>query len=58
MATEECPCPSRENGYCRSEMDNGWINLAAIVGMEVFCLALIPIILMLGTPKGSASNDE
>lgn len=39
-------------------MENGLVNLAAIIIAEVFCLCLIPIILMVGTPKGSASNDE
>ncbi|HEX2732729.1 MAG TPA: hypothetical protein VHM70_14060 [Polyangiaceae bacterium] len=32
-------------------MDNGLVNLAAIVSMLVFCLILIPIVLVLGTPK-------
>lgn len=40
------------------EMENGLFNLACIIISEVFCLCLIPIILMKGTPKGSASNDE
>jgi hypothetical protein len=39
-------------------MENGLVNLAAIVGMLAFCLSLIPIILIKGTPHGSAANDE
>jgi hypothetical protein len=40
------------------DMENGLFNLACIIISEVFCLCLIPIILMKGTPKGSAANDE
>jgi hypothetical protein len=38
-------------------MDNGLVNLAAIVGLLVFCLSAIPIVLVLGTPK-RASQEE
>lgn len=32
-------------------MENGIVNLIAIVSMLIFCLILIPAILLLGTPK-------
>lgn len=40
------------------DLENGLVNLAAIIIVEVFCLCLIPIILIKGTPKGSATDDE
>ncbi len=39
-------------------MENGLVNLAAIVSMEIFCLICIPAILMLGTPKSKANAQD
>jgi hypothetical protein len=39
-------------------MENGIVNLIAIVSMEVFCLIAIPVVLLLGTPKSNASAAE
>jgi hypothetical protein len=39
-------------------MENGLVNLLAIVSLEVFCLVAIPIILVLGTPKSKAGSQE
>lgn len=36
-------------------MENGIVNLIAIVSLLIFCLILIPAILLLGTPK---AKDE
>ncbi len=39
-------------------MENGLLNLLAIVSLEVFCLVAIPIVLVLGTPKSKAGHEE
>lgn len=39
-------------------MENGLVNLAAIVSMLVLCLILIPLILIAGTPKGKADSQR
>jgi hypothetical protein len=39
-------------------MENGLVNLAAIVGLLIFCMGLIPVILILGTPKPPAGDKS
>jgi hypothetical protein len=39
-------------------MDNGLVNLLAIVSMLFFCLIAVPVVLVLGTPKSKASGSE
>jgi hypothetical protein len=36
-------------------MDNGLVNLLAIVSMLVFCLIAVPVILILGTDKSKVA---
>lgn len=41
-------------------MENGLVNLAAIVGLLIFCISLVPLILLKGTaksPDGEANAD-
>lgn len=33
-------------------MENGLVNLAATVGLLIFCISLVPLILLSGAPKG------
>jgi hypothetical protein len=39
-------------------MENGLINLAAIVGLLVFCMGLIPIILIKGTTSPPSNHPS
>jgi hypothetical protein len=39
-------------------MDNGLLNLLAIVSTEIFCLMTIPAILLLGTPKSKGPRQS
>lgn len=39
-------------------MENGLVNLAAIVGTLVFCMGLIPLILIKGTPAPPPNQDS
>jgi hypothetical protein len=38
-------------------LENGLVNLAAIVGLLVLCMGLIPIILIKGTPSPPPNQD-
>ena len=38
-------------------MENGLVNLAAIVGLLVFCMGLIPVILVKGTTSPPPNQD-
>ncbi len=35
-------------------MENGLVNLAAIVGLLIFSISLVPMILLKGTPKSGS----
>jgi len=39
-------------------MENGLVNLAAIVGLLIFAMGLIPLILIKGTPKVDDKQEE
>ncbi len=39
-------------------MENGLVNLAAIVSMLIVCLISIPAILLLGTPKSKSGSTS
>jgi hypothetical protein len=39
-------------------LENGLVNLAAIVGTLVFCMGLIPLILIKGTPSSPPNRDS
>jgi hypothetical protein len=39
-------------------MENGIVNLIAIVSMEVFCLIAVPVILLLGTKRKGTRQEE
>ena len=39
-------------------LENGLVNLAAIVGMLIFCISLVPLILLLGAPKKPESGGK
>lgn len=39
-------------------MENGLVNLAAIVGLLVFCMGLIPLILIKGTPEPPPGEEK
>ena len=38
-------------------MENGLVNLAAIVGLLILSISLIPIVLITGTPEEGRSQD-
>jgi hypothetical protein len=37
-------------------MENGLVNLVSIVGMLILCISIVPVILLLGTPKKPAGD--
>jgi hypothetical protein len=39
-------------------LENGWVNLAVIVGFLIFCIGLIPMILWLGTPRANRAKSQ
>jgi hypothetical protein len=39
-------------------MENGLVNLVAIVAMLLFCISAVPVILIWGSPKGSAEKNN
>jgi hypothetical protein len=38
-------------------MENGLVNLAATVALLIFCISLVPLILVFGSPKGGSSEE-
>lgn len=51
--------PPTNSGMVRL-MENGLVNLAAIVGLLILCIGIVPVILLLGTrraPAGDKSQD-
>jgi hypothetical protein len=39
-------------------MDNGLVNLLAIVSMILFCLIAVPVILVVGTKKSKTAHSD
>jgi hypothetical protein len=38
-------------------LENGWVNLAVIVGFLIFCISLIPMVIWLGTARPKAQGS-
>jgi hypothetical protein len=38
-------------------LDNGFVNLVAVVGFLILALSVIPVVLYLGTPKAPSRNE-
>jgi hypothetical protein len=39
-------------------LENGIVNLVAVVSMLIFCISAVPLMLIAGSPKSSGSNDN
>ena len=38
-------------------LENGFVNLVAVVGFLILAISVIPAVLYLGTPKAGAKNE-
>jgi hypothetical protein len=52
-----CACRGRCSEYAQHVLENGFVNLVAVVGFLILAISIIPAVLYLGTPKLGAPKS-